>query len=89
MLTRMFDLELSPEGIKTFFHGIPPADTAMQGAICQVGLNPISKISQSDLVPVDVPGSVMARLCSPRARKITDVLIDVRGEPFKELMKKN
>lgn len=89
MLTRMFDLELSPDGIKTFFLGIPPTDTAMQGAIRQAGLNPISKIAQSDLVPVDVPASVMAWLCSPQAREVTDLLLDVRREPFKELMKKS
>ena len=50
------------------------------------GLNPISKIQKSDLVHPNVPASVMAWLCGPQARKLDDVLLDVREEPFKSMM---
>jgi NAD(P)-dependent dehydrogenase (short-subunit alcohol dehydrogenase family) len=86
MLTRMFDLELSGDGIKVFFIGIPPTDTSMQGAIRQSGLNPVSQIAQADLVPVDVPASAMAWLCSSQARELDKVLLDVRQEPFRAMM---
>lgn len=88
MLTRMFDLELSVEGIKSFFLGIPPTDTAMQGAIRQSGLNPISKIEQTELVPVRVPASVLAWLCGAEAREVDEVLLDVRQQRFKDMMAK-
>lgn len=86
MLTRMFDLELAGDGIKSFFVGIPPTDTSMQAAIRQAGLNPVSKIAQSDLVPVRVPASVMAWLCGPQARDIKEVALDVRQQLFKDMM---
>jgi NAD(P)-dependent dehydrogenase (short-subunit alcohol dehydrogenase family) len=88
MLTRMFDLELSGDGIKTFFLGIPPTDTGMQGAIREAGLNRISKIAQSDLVPVRVPASIMAWLCGQQASAIDEVLLDVRQQRFKDMMLK-
>jgi len=86
MLTRMLDLELAGDGIKTFFVGIPPTDTAMQGAIREAGFNPVSKIAQSDLVPVRVPASVIAWLCGPQARDIDAVFVDVREQRFKDMM---
>ncbi|WP_419908974.1 SDR family oxidoreductase [Hoeflea sp.] len=86
MLTQMFDLELSDDGVKSFFIGIPPTDTAMQGAIRESGLNPISRISQSDLVPTAVSASVIAWLCGPEARKLDDVILDVRQERFTAMM---
>ena len=86
MLTRMFAMELAADGIQSFFIGIPPTDTAMQGAIRQSGLNPISQIAQTDLVPTRVPASVMAWLCGPDARKIDEVLLDVRQDRFKAMM---
>jgi NAD(P)-dependent dehydrogenase (short-subunit alcohol dehydrogenase family) len=87
MLTRMLDLELGSEGIKSFFIGIPPTDTAMQGAIREAGFNAVGKIAQSDLVPVRVPASVMAWLCGPQAREIDEVFLDVRQQRFKDMMR--
>ena len=87
MLTRMFDLELSAEGIKSFFLGVPPTDTAMQGAIRQSGLNPVSRIAQSDLVPARVPATVMAWLCGPEARLLEEVALDVRDDRFRQMMR--
>ena len=87
MLTCLFAHELAKYGIQSFFLGIPPTDTAMQGSIRHSGLNPISKIAQIDLVPVNVPASVMAWLCGPKAREIEDVLLDVRQDQFREMMK--
>lgn len=87
MLTRMFALELADDGIQCFFVGIPPTDTAMQAQIRASGLNAISKIPQSDLVPARVPASVMAWLCGPQARDIDDVILDVRDDRFKAMMR--
>ncbi|PZR00764.1 MAG: hypothetical protein DI533_09620 [Cereibacter sphaeroides] len=86
MMTQMFVLELAPEGIKSFFIGIPPTDTAMQAEIRAAGLNPISKIPQDQLVPTRVPASVMAYLCSAEAQSIDDPLLDVRQERFTAMM---
>ena len=86
MLTRLLALELGPEGIQSFFIGIPPTDTAMQAEIRAAGLNPISKIPQDQLVPTAVPASVMAWLCSAEARSIDEVLLDVRQDRFKVMM---
>jgi NAD(P)-dependent dehydrogenase (short-subunit alcohol dehydrogenase family) len=86
MLTRLLALELAPEGIQSFFIGIPPTDTAMQAEIRAAGLNPISKIPQDQLVPTAVPASVMAWLCSAEARAIDEVLLDVRQDRFRAMM---
>lgn len=86
MLARMMDLELKPEGIRTFFIGISPTDTDMQRRIRESGLNPISKIARHDLVKAEIPASVMAYLCSSAAREIEDVLLDVRDDRFKAMM---
>ena len=86
MLTRMFEKELSGDGIKSFFIGIPPTDTEMQAKIRKAGLNPISKIPQADLVDPRVPASVMAWLCSDEARELDEALLDVRDEFFTQMM---
>ncbi len=85
MLTRMMALELGREGLKIYFLGIPPTDTAMQAKIRASGLNPISQIPQDKLVPTKVPASVMAYLCG--AEPVTnEVLLDVRQEVFTRMM---
>ena len=86
MLTRMFAMELEGSGVRSVFIGIPPTDTDMQGSIRQAGLNPISKIAQSDLVDPKVPASVVAWLCSAEALKRTDVIQDVRDDFFQAMM---
>ena len=86
MLTQMLALELGPDGIQSFFIGIPPTDTGMQAEIRLAGLNPISKIAQSDLVDPAIPASVMAWLCSAQARAVDEVLLDVRQERFTAMM---
>lgn len=86
MLTQMMAMELAPHGIRTFFIGIPPTDTAMQSEIRQAGLNPISQIPQEKLVPTAVPASVMAWLCSDAARSLDEVLLDVRQDRFTAMM---
>ena len=85
MLTRMMALELGRDGLRIFFLGIPPTDTAMQGKIRTSGLNPISQIPQHKLVPTKVPASVMAHLCGPNPA-MNDVLLDVRQEAFTKMM---
>jgi len=86
MMTQMMALELAPHGIQSFFIGIPPTDTMMQGEIRVAGLNPISQIPQDKLVAPDVPASVMAWLCSAEARAVDEVLLDVRQDRFTAMM---
>ena len=85
MLTRMMALELARDGLRIFFLGIPPTDTAMQGKIRASGLNPISQIPQDKLVPPRVPASVMAYLCGAEPAT-SEVLLDVRQEVFTRMM---
>ena len=85
MLTRMMALELGNEGLRIYFLGIPPTDTAMQAKIRASGLNPISQIPQAKLVPTRVPASCMALLCGP-SPEMTEVLLDCRQEVFTKLM---
>jgi hypothetical protein len=87
MLSRVIDLEMAALGVKTFFLGIPPTDTAMQAKIRSSGLNRISEIPQSSLNPVEAPASVITWLCSPKAREIEAVLVDVRDDIFVNMMK--
>ena len=86
MITLMFAKDLEGGDVQFFFIGIPPTDTEMQAEIRTAGLNPISKIAKGDLVHPDVPASVMAWLCGPKARMLNEVLLDVREEPFKSMM---
>lgn len=86
MMTQMCALELAPDHIQSFFIGIPPTDTDMQGKIRNAGLNPISKIAQDDLVSPIVPATVMAWLCGPEARKLEECILDVRDERFTRMM---
>lgn len=86
MLTRMMDKELSPLGIRSFFVGIPPTDTDMQGVIRVSGLNPISQIPQEKLVATAVPASCIAWLCGNYAEVPAEPLLDVRQEIFTKMM---
>ena len=85
MLTQMCQMELGPRGVQSFFIGIPPTDTAMQGEIRQAGLNAISKIPQEQLVDPAIPASVMAWLCGPEARKLEECLLDTRDAFFQDM----
>jgi len=86
MMTLMFAKDMEASGVQFFFLGIPPTDTDMQAEIRTAGLNPISKIAQGDLVRPEVPASVMAWLCGPEARRLEDVVLDVRDEFFRSMM---
>lgn len=85
MLTQMCAMELADRGVQSFFIGIPPTNTEMQGEIREAGLNPISKIAQGDLVDPIVPASVMAWLCGPQARSLDACLLDVRDPLFQDM----
>ena len=86
MMTMMFAKDLEAGDVQFFFLGIPPTDTDMQLEIRTSGINPISEIPKKDLVHPDVPASVLAWLCGPDARKLDEVLLDVRDEFFKKMM---
>ena len=87
MLTRMMDKELAAQGVRSFFLGIPPTNTDMQGVIRVSGLNPISQIPKDSLVPTAVPASCMAWLCAKHAETNHGPLMDVRDEFFTAMMK--
>lgn len=84
MLTRLMAMELAP--VKCFLVGIPPTDTAMQGMIREQGRRHISPVPQNALLPVDVPASVLAWLCSDAVGTIDEVLLDVRQDRFTAMM---
>lgn len=86
MMTMMFAKDLEGGEVSFRFLGIPPTDTEMQAEIRAAGLNPISKIPQGDLVRPEVPASVMAWLCSPEARALEEVVLDVRDDMFRAMM---
>jgi NAD(P)-dependent dehydrogenase (short-subunit alcohol dehydrogenase family) len=86
MMSLMMDKELSSQGVRTVFCGIPPTDTMMQGEIRGAGLNPISQIPQASLVHPDVPASVLAWIASDAGRGLNEVLVDVRDDRFKAMM---
>lgn len=87
MLTRMMDKELGPQGVRSFFVGIPPTDTDMQGVIRVSGLNPISQIPKESLVRTAVPASCIAWLCARHAEAGLGPLTDVRDDFFTAMMK--
>ena len=86
MMTQMMALELAPHGVRSFFLGIPPTDTAMQEDIRRSGLNPVSRIPRGDLVHPDVPASALAWLCGPDAGEAGEACLDVRDEFFRRMM---
>lgn len=86
MLTRMMDKELTSLGLRSFFVGIPPTDTDMQGVIRVSGLNPISQIPKDKLVSPAVTASCIAWLCAHFATLPADPLLDVRQEVFTSMM---
>lgn len=86
MLTQMQAMELKRSGIASYFVGIPPTDTMMQGEIRLAGLNPISQIPQGSLVRPEVPASVLAWMCSAQARAVDETLLDVRNDRFTAMM---
>lgn len=87
MLTQMCQLELGSRGVQSFFIGIPPTDTAMQGEIRAAGLNAISKIPQTQLINPVIPASVMAWLCGSAARDLEECLLDTRDAFFQDMAK--
>jgi NAD(P)-dependent dehydrogenase (short-subunit alcohol dehydrogenase family) len=86
MMTLMFAKDMEAGGVQFFFVGIPPTDTEMQAEIRTAGLNPISRIAKDDLVRPEVPASVMAWLCGPEARRLEEVVLDVRDDRFRAMM---
>lgn len=86
MLTQLCHLELGPRGVRFYFLGIPPTDTAMQDEIRTAGLNPISQIPQEKLVAPKIPATVFAWMCGPGSRQLTEPLLDVRDAFFTAMM---
>ena len=85
MLTQMMAMELAGDGLRVFFLGIPPTNTAMQDKIRASGRNPVSQIPRDKLVPARVPASCMAWLCGD-VSGVSEVMLDVRKEMFTAMM---
>ena len=86
MFSRATALEYAEQGLRVFSLGIPPTDTAMQGAIRESGLNPISRIPKEHLQPVEKAASVVVWLAAPDAACVSAVEIDVRDALFRYLL---
>ena len=84
MLTRSVHLEYGGKGIRTF--GIAPGvvDTGMQGSIRASGINPVSKLSRSDLAPPDQPGQAIAWLCTVEANPLIGQELDIRDPKLRD-----
>jgi NAD(P)-dependent dehydrogenase (short-subunit alcohol dehydrogenase family) len=86
MLTRLLALELGPDGIQSFFIGIPPTDTAMQAEIRAAGhidhrLNNNGTVQALHQAICVIAGIPMAHLPTPYSALEVDVL---RGHITKE-----
>lgn len=67
MFTQSIALEYGIRGIRVFGFAPGTTDTEMQSIIRSSGINPISRLQRSDLVPVDEPAAAIVYLCSPQA----------------------
>ncbi len=84
MLTRSVHMEYGGQGIRTF--GIAPGvvDTGMQGSIRASGINPVSKLSRSDLAPPKRPGQAIAWLCTSEANPLIGQELDIRDPKLRD-----
>jgi len=84
MLTRMIDHEYRAKGIHAYGFRPGVVDTDMQGDIRASGINPVSKLSRSDLVPVTVPAEAVAWLFAERPADLSGQEVDVRNPAIRE-----
>lgn len=82
MLTRSIHHEAGKRDIAAYGFRPGLVDTAMQGAIRSSGLNPISQVDQSDLLPPDVPAEAIAWLCDVRPADLRGCEVDIRDNDF-------
>ena len=66
MLTRSIQLEYGERGIAAYGFRPGVTDTDMQGVIRASGMNRISQLKRSDLVPPEMPAAGIAWLCRER-----------------------
>jgi len=86
MLSRAIAHEYADTGLRVVSLGVPPTDTAMQSAIRQSGMNPVSKIPRENLTKPEQIGTVLAWLCGPDSRHLNTLEIDVRDPLFSYLL---
>jgi 3-oxoacyl-[acyl-carrier protein] reductase len=78
MLTRSLHLEYGAEGIRAFGFRPGLVDTAMQDRIRQSGVNEVSQIPQTSLIPPTEPAAAIAWLCSDAAADLAGGELDIR-----------
>ena len=83
MLTRSIALEYGDKGIRVFGFAPGTTDTDMQGMIRASGVNPISKLKRSDLVPVHEPALGIVYLCSKAADDLAGTEISLNASELR------
>ena len=86
MLSRAIAHEYAEAGLRIFSLGVPPTDTAMQAAIRESRLNPVSRIPREKLMKAEQIAAVIAWLCGPDSRLLQTLEIDVRDPLFTYLL---
>ena len=84
MLTRAVDLEYGDQGVRVFGFRPGVVDTEMQVQIRASGVNPVSQLRRSDLLPPEEPARFMAWLTTPSAADLTGREVDIRDPTLRK-----
>lgn len=84
MFTQSIALEYGDRGIRTFGFAPGTTDTDMQGQIRASGVNPVSQIKRSDLIPVEEPATAIAYLCGPEADDLVGSELDLNDPALRQ-----
>ena len=84
MLTRAVDLEYGDGGVRVFGFRPGVVDTEMQVQIRASGVNPVSQLSRSDLLPPEEPARFMAWLTTEAAADLTGREVDIRDPALRK-----
>lgn len=83
MLTSSLHLEYASGGIRAYGFRPGLVDTAMQATIRQSGINRISSVPQSSLIPASEPADAIAWLCTEEASDLAGNELDIRDPEFR------
>lgn len=86
MITRMINLEGNASGIRAFGFAPGLVDTDMQASIRKTGINEISKLPRSALLPPSEPAAVIAWLVSGAVDDLAGEMLDIRDENLQRRM---
>lgn len=82
MLTRSVHHEYGAEGLRCYGFRPGVVDTGMQGEIRASGINPVSQLPRSTLVPPEVPAAGIAWLIAEAPADLSGQEVDIRDEAF-------